>query len=41
VYGWVFDETWYDIGNHEQLLEADNRLRRAAGLPTREIYSPD
>ncbi len=41
VYGWVFDETWYDIGNHEQLLEADNRLRRAAGLPTREVYSPD
>jgi glucose-1-phosphate thymidylyltransferase len=41
VYGWVFDETWYDIGNHEQLLEADNRLRQAAGLPTREIYVPD
>ena len=41
VYGWVFSETWYDIGNHEQLLEADNRLRAAAGLPTREIYSPD
>jgi glucose-1-phosphate thymidylyltransferase len=41
VYGWVFDETWYDIGNHEQLLEADNRLRKAAGLPTREIYTPD
>ena len=41
VFGWVFDETWYDIGNHEQLLEADNRLRRAAGLATREIYSPD
>jgi glucose-1-phosphate thymidylyltransferase len=41
VYGWVFDETWYDIGNAAQLLEADNRLRRAAGLPTRDIYSPD
>jgi NDP-sugar pyrophosphorylase family protein len=41
VYGWVFTETWHDIGNHEQLLEADNRLRAAAGLPTREIYSPD
>jgi glucose-1-phosphate thymidylyltransferase len=41
VYGWVFDETWYDIGNHEQLLEADNRLRAAAGLPLREIYTPD
>jgi glucose-1-phosphate thymidylyltransferase len=41
VYGWVFEESWYDIGNHEQLLEADNRLRVAAGLATREIYSPE
>jgi glucose-1-phosphate thymidylyltransferase len=41
VYGWVFDATWYDIGNHEQLLEADNRMRVAAGLPARERYSPD
>jgi glucose-1-phosphate thymidylyltransferase len=41
VYGWVFDSTWYDIGNHEQLLEADNRMRAAAGLPERERYSPE
>jgi glucose-1-phosphate thymidylyltransferase len=41
VYGWVFEESWYDIGNHEQLLEADNRLRAAAGLPVRDIYSPE
>ena len=40
VYGWVFEESWYDIGNHEQLLEADNRLRMAAGLPPRDTYSP-
>jgi glucose-1-phosphate thymidylyltransferase len=40
VYGWVFGETWFDIGNHEQLLEADNRLRMAAGLPPRDTYSP-
>lgn len=40
VYGWVFDSTWYDIGNHEQLLEADNRMRAEAGLPVRETYSP-
>jgi glucose-1-phosphate thymidylyltransferase len=40
VYGWVFDSTWYDIGDHEQLLEADNRMRAAAGLPERETYSP-
>ena len=41
VFGWAFDATWYDIGNHEQLLEADNRLRAAAGLPVRDAYSPD
>jgi glucose-1-phosphate thymidylyltransferase len=41
VYGWVFDSTWYDIGNHEQLLEADNRMRIEAGLPARAIYSPE
>jgi glucose-1-phosphate thymidylyltransferase len=41
VYGWVFDSTWYDIGNHEQLLEADNRMRAAAGLPERATYSPE
>jgi glucose-1-phosphate thymidylyltransferase len=40
VYGWVFHEPWFDIGNHEQLLEADNRLRMAAGLPPRDTYSP-
>lgn len=40
VYGWVFDSTWYDIGDHEQLLEADNRMRAAAGLPERSAYSP-
>ena len=33
VYGWVFAEQWFDIGDHEQLLEADNRLRTDAGLP--------
>ena len=40
VYGWVFHETWFDIGNHAQLLEADNRLRIATGLPPRDVYSP-
>ena len=38
VYGWAFTEAWYDIGDGEQLLEADNRLRAAAGLPTRAVY---
>ena len=41
VYGWLFDSTWYDIGSHEQLLEADNRLRAEAGLPERDAYSPE
>jgi len=41
VYGWVFDSTWYDIGDHEQLREADNRLRAEAGLPPRSEYTPD
>lgn len=41
VYGWVFHESWHDIGNYEQLLEADNELRSAAGLPPRSVYSPD
>jgi glucose-1-phosphate thymidylyltransferase len=40
VYGWVFTEPWYDIGDQDQLLEADNRLRAAAGLPTRLAYEP-
>ena len=41
VYGYRFDGRWYDIGNHDQLLEADNRLRKLAGLPERESYSLD
>ena len=41
VFGWLFDATWYDIGNHDQLLEADNRLRVVSGLPERKRYSPD
>jgi glucose-1-phosphate thymidylyltransferase len=41
VYGYRFEGSWYDIGNHDQLLEADNRLRRLAGLPDRETYSLD
>ena len=41
VYGYRFEGAWYDIGDHEQLLEADNRLRRSAGLPERESYSLD
>lgn len=39
VYGYRFEGSWYDIGDQAQLLEADNRLRRLAGLPERESYS--
>jgi glucose-1-phosphate thymidylyltransferase len=41
VYGYRFDGTWYDIGDRDQLLAADNRLRRLAGLPERETYDFD
>lgn len=41
VYGWVFTEPWYDIGDAEQLLVADNHLRAKRGLPERDMYSPD
>ena len=39
VYGYRFEGEWLDIGNREQLLEADNRLREAAGLPPRTSYA--
>jgi glucose-1-phosphate thymidylyltransferase len=39
VYGYRFTGSWIDIGDKEQLLEADNRLRLASGMPTRAEYS--
>ena len=41
VYGYRFGGEWADIGNHAQLLEADNRYRRREGLPERDRYSLD
>ena len=41
VYGYRFEGSWYDIGDRTQLLEADNRLRRIAGLSERESYNLD
>ena len=38
VYAYSFPGSWVDIGDPEQLLEADNRLRRAQGLPERAEY---
>jgi glucose-1-phosphate thymidylyltransferase len=41
VYAYRFAGGWYDIGDHEQLLEADNRLRSRQGLPERASYTVD
>jgi glucose-1-phosphate thymidylyltransferase len=39
VYGYRFTGQWSDVGDRDQLLAADNRLRRASGLPERDEYS--
>jgi glucose-1-phosphate thymidylyltransferase len=41
VYAYRFSGEWYDIGDHAQLLEADNRMRRHSGLPERTAYAPE
>lgn len=41
VYGYRFGGEWFDIGDRQQLLEADNRLRRRSGLPARAEYALD
>ena len=41
VYGYRFEGRWFDIGNHAQLLAADNWLRAESGMPERESYSLD
>jgi glucose-1-phosphate thymidylyltransferase len=41
VYAYAFGGDWFDIGDHSQLLEADNRLRRRHGLAERRAYSLD
>ena len=38
VYAFWFTGVWLDIGDKEQLLIADNMLRRAQGLPERDAY---
>ena len=40
VYGYVFDGEWLDIGDPEQLQEADTRWRARLGLPLRDTYEP-
>jgi glucose-1-phosphate thymidylyltransferase len=39
VYGYAFEGLWMDIGDREQLLEADNLLRERRGLSPRGEYS--
>jgi len=39
VYGYRFPGDWLDIGDREQLLDADNRMRDLQGLPRRTEYS--
>jgi glucose-1-phosphate thymidylyltransferase len=41
VYGYRFEGDWLDIGDRAQLLEADKRMRRRAGLPEQDEYRPD
>ena len=38
VFAYRFAGEWLDIGDRDQLLDADNRLRRRAGLPARAEY---
>jgi glucose-1-phosphate thymidylyltransferase len=39
LYGYRFPEPWFDIGDPEQLLDADNRYRERSGMPARDQYS--
>ena len=41
VYGYRFSGEWLDIGDRDQLLEADNRARTRAGESPRAEYVPD
>jgi glucose-1-phosphate thymidylyltransferase len=41
VYGYTATGDWRDIGDAQQLLDADNALRERSGLPTRTAYSLD
>ena len=41
VYGFRFPGEWLDIGNRDQLTDADNRMRAGLGLPLRDEYSLD
>jgi glucose-1-phosphate thymidylyltransferase len=40
VYAYRFPGEWHDVGDPEQLLAADNRLRARLALPLRQTYLP-
>jgi len=40
VYGYRFDGGWFDIGNQQELLTADNLMRDRRGIPRRTEYLP-
>jgi glucose-1-phosphate thymidylyltransferase len=40
VYGYRFKGGWFDIGNQQELLNADNLMRERRGMPTRPEYKP-
>jgi glucose-1-phosphate thymidylyltransferase len=39
VYAYRFDGSWWDVGDHTQLLAADNVMRERLGLAPRAEYS--
>ncbi|HXY85115.1 MAG TPA: nucleotidyltransferase family protein [Gaiellaceae bacterium] len=39
VFAYRFEGDWWDIGDRDQLLAADNLMRRRSGLPERAEYS--
>jgi glucose-1-phosphate thymidylyltransferase len=39
VYAYRLEGDWFDVGDREQLLVADNWLRRQRGLPERDEYA--
>jgi glucose-1-phosphate thymidylyltransferase len=41
VYAYRFAGGWYDVGDLDQLLAADNRARGSVGLPQRSTYTLD
>jgi len=40
VYGYRFTGGWFDIGNQQELLNADNLMRERRGMPRRSTYEP-